>query len=147
MRISSGWASGRCWAASRVALCTRSRISAARSHNRAPVGVRVYAGVLAEALSGLGPPLFTTTHGPTRSHQFAIDAQRWGGGHAAAMRLREANILTCAIGLPDRSPMAGLRIGTPEVVRWGMTRQDRPRRGCHQIQEESRQCGHRKHTP
>lgn len=34
-----------------------------------------------------------------------------------ALRLREANILTCAIGLPAGE---GLRIGTPEIVRWGM---------------------------
>ena len=46
------------------------------------------------------------------------------GGQAAAQRLREANILTRAIGLPDRPAMAGLRLGTPEVVRWGMSDTD-----------------------
>lgn len=79
-----------------------------------------HASALARALIDHGLPVFTTALGPTTSHQFAIDAGRWGGGQAAAVRLREANLLTCAIGLPDRAPMTGLRIGTPEVVRWGM---------------------------
>jgi glycine hydroxymethyltransferase len=83
-----------------------------------------HASALAQALADHGLPLFTTPLGPTTSHQLAIDAGGWGGGQAAAQRLREANILTCAIGLPDRPPMAGLRIGTPEVVRWGMSEAD-----------------------
>jgi glycine hydroxymethyltransferase len=61
----------------------------------------------------------------TQSHAFALDASEWGGGHAAALRLREANLLTCAIGLPHDAG-AGLRIGTNEVVRWGMTSSDMP---------------------
>jgi glycine hydroxymethyltransferase len=83
-----------------------------------------HASALAHALADHRLPVFTTSLGPTTSHQFAIDAGRWGGGHAAALRLREANILTCAIGLPDRTEMSGLRFGTPEVVRWGMTETD-----------------------
>lgn len=51
------------------------------------------------------------------SHQFALEADRWSGGHATALRLREANLLTCAIGLPSGE---GLRLGTPEVTRLGM---------------------------
>jgi glycine hydroxymethyltransferase len=83
-----------------------------------------HASALARALGDHGLPLFTTAVGPTTSHQLAIDASGWGGGHAAAVRLREANILTCAIGLPDRPAMTGLRVGTPEVVRWGMSEAD-----------------------
>lgn len=83
-----------------------------------------HAAALARALTDRGLPVFTTAYGPTTSHQFAIDAGSWGGGQAAAQRLREANILTCAIGLPDRPAMAGLRFGTPEVVRWGMSETD-----------------------
>jgi glycine hydroxymethyltransferase len=82
------------------------------------------ASALAKALADHGLPVFTTPLGPTTSHQFAIDAGCWGGGHAAALRLRKANILTCAIGLPDRAEMSGLRFGTPEVVRWGMSETD-----------------------
>jgi glycine hydroxymethyltransferase len=83
-----------------------------------------HASALAKALADHGLPVFTTALGPTTSHQLAIDAAGWGGGHAAAVRLREANLLTCAIGLPDRPAMGGLRLGTPEVVRWGMTEAD-----------------------
>lgn len=80
------------------------------------------AGRLADELIAVGLPLFAGAHGPTRSHQFALRAQPWGGGQHAAGRLRRANILTCGIGLPD-SPVDGdvngLRIGTPELVRRG----------------------------
>jgi glycine hydroxymethyltransferase len=37
--------------------------------------------------------------------------------------LREANILACGIGLPIPEIIGdinGLRLGTPEIVRWGM---------------------------
>ena len=99
-----------------------------RDYARAMVAT---AAALTTALAERGVPVFATGHGPTTSHQFAIDASAWGGGHAAAVRLREANLLACAIGLPDgggrRSDVAaGLRIGTPEIVRWGMTSADMP---------------------
>ena len=84
---------------------------------------------LADELAGAGLPLFTGAHGPTRSHQFAVQAQRWGGGQAASKRLRKANLLACGIGLPDtpvEGDVNGLRIGTPELVRLGMTTDDMP---------------------
>ena len=78
---------------------------------------------LAEALTNEGLPIFTTAAGFTQSHQFALEAKPFGGGQTAAKRLRQANILTCGIGLPIE-PLAhdlnGLRFGTPEIVRWGM---------------------------
>ena len=77
------------------------------------------AGALADELSGRG---FTVT--PTTSHQFALDAARWGDGDRAAQRLRAANLLASGIGLPGRDGPAGLRLGTPEVVRWGMGTDD-----------------------
>ena len=60
----------------------------------------------------------------TRSHQFAVPAHDWGGGQAMAKRLRRANILACGIGLPVEpvpGDTNGLRLGTPEIVRRGMT--------------------------
>ena len=87
------------------------------------------ANALADALSAEGLPVFSTARGFTTSHQFAIEAAGFGGGQAAAKRLRRANILTCGIGLPvDPVPgdMNGLRFGTPEIVRWGMTAADMP---------------------
>ena len=84
------------------------------------------ADALAAELSAAGLPLVTTAQGFTTSHQFAFDARRWGGGQEAAVRLRQANILACGIGMPGAEGMAALRLGTPEVVRWGMTAQDMP---------------------
>ena len=55
--------------------------------------------------------------------------REFGGGQAAARRLRLANILSCGIGLPlaeVEGDMNGLRFGTPEIVRWGMTESDMP---------------------
>ena len=40
--------------------------------------------------------------------------------------MRDANILACAIGLPGGDEWSGLRLGTPEIVRWGMTADDMP---------------------
>jgi glycine hydroxymethyltransferase len=52
-----------------------------------------------------------------------VEAAGFGGGQAAAKRLRAANILACGIGLPIAEvsgDLNGLRLGTPEIVRWGM---------------------------
>jgi glycine hydroxymethyltransferase len=84
------------------------------------------AAALASSLAHLGLSLRGTNQGYTTSHQFALDATEWGGGHQAALRLRDANLLACAIGLPGLDDMAGLRVGTPEIVRWGMTVDDMP---------------------
>ncbi len=84
---------------------------------------------LAKCLVARGLPVFTTVDGGTRSHQIAIEAARFGGGHAAAKRLRASNILACAIGLPITAVAGdanGLRLGTPEIVRCGMGPNDMP---------------------
>ena len=59
----------------------------------------------------------------TDSHHVAIDARPFGGGQTIAAYLRRANLLTCGIGLPFdgvNGDVPGLRLGTPEIVRWGM---------------------------
>jgi glycine hydroxymethyltransferase len=87
------------------------------------------AQALAEALDARGVPVFRTEAGFTRSHQFAVRARGFGGGQAVATKLRAANILSCGIGLPEpeiAGDMNGLRFGTPEIVRWGMTPQHMP---------------------
>jgi len=84
---------------------------------------------LADELNATGLPLFTGAHGPTCSHQFAVRAQSWGGGQHAAKRLRRATLLACGVGLPDvpvEGDVNGLRMGTPELVRLGMTPDDMP---------------------
>jgi glycine hydroxymethyltransferase len=87
------------------------------------------ARALAESLAERGIPVFSTRQGRTGSHQFAIEAAPFGGGQTAAKTLRRANILASGIGLPIagvEGDMNGLRIGTPEIVRWGMTVDDMP---------------------
>ena len=88
------------------------------------------AKALAAALDAEGIPLFAKKSGFTRSHQFAIEAARYGGAQTAAKRLRQANILACGIGLPIASvegDLNGLRFGTPEIVRRGMQPADMPK--------------------
>lgn len=87
------------------------------------------AKALADSLADRGLPVFSTSKGYTTSHQFAIKAAEFGGGQAAAKKLRLANILSCGIGLPMDAvdgDMNGLRLGAPEIVRWGMTEDDMP---------------------
>ena len=84
---------------------------------------------LAEALDSEGVPVFAKSRGFTASHQFAVEAMCYGGGQTAAKVLRKAGFLTSGIGLPI-APVAGdvngLRIGTPEIVRWGVDKEDAP---------------------
>jgi len=90
------------------------------------------AGVLADALAADGLPVFATSKGITASHQFALKAAPFGGGQAASKKLRQAGFLACGIGLPIapvEGDMNGLRIGTPELVRWGMDEQHMPQLG------------------
>lgn len=87
------------------------------------------AKALAEALAERQVPVYARDRGFTTSHQFAIEAAPFGGGQAAARRLREVNILSCGIGLPlpdVAGDVNGLRLGTPEIVRFGMTEADMP---------------------
>ncbi|MEO7070923.1 MAG: aminotransferase class I/II-fold pyridoxal phosphate-dependent enzyme [Nostocoides sp.] len=85
------------------------------------------AAALADNLLARGLPVFEGAHGPTQSHQLALAAHEWGGGQHAAKILRQANLLTCGIGLPTtpvEGDVNGLRLGTPEIVRLGMVPDD-----------------------
>lgn len=85
---------------------------------------------LAGSLHEKGVPVFEGGQGFTKSHQFAVEAAAFGGGQAASKILRKSGFLACGIGLPIamvENDMNGLRIGTPELVRWGMTANDAPR--------------------
>lgn len=78
---------------------------------------------LARALFDKGIPVFAAPLGFTDSHQFAICAAPFGGGKAASKRLYKSGFLTSGIGLPIETlddEMNGLRLGTPELVRWGV---------------------------
>lgn len=87
------------------------------------------ARALAAELAALGLPVFAADRGATTSHQFAVAAAPFGGGQAASRTLRKAGFLACGIGLPIPEvpgDMNGLRIGTPELVRRGVTPADAP---------------------
>jgi glycine hydroxymethyltransferase len=87
------------------------------------------AQALAAALEAEGLPVFAAARGATASHQFAVEAAGFGGGQAASQTLRRAGFLACGIGLPVaevRGDLNGLRIGTPELVRRGVTEADAP---------------------
>jgi len=102
-----------------------------REHGKAYADKMVsLAQALATALAIEGLPIFATDQGFTTSHQFAIIAADFGGGQAASKTLRRAGFLACGIGLPIdpvAGDMNGLRIGTPELARWGMDESDAPR--------------------
>ncbi|WP_254430653.1 MULTISPECIES: serine hydroxymethyltransferase, partial [unclassified Ruegeria] len=88
---------------------------------------------LAAALDTEGVPVFAGAEGFTDSHQFAVLAEPFGGGQAASKKLRPNGFLACSIGLPLAvvdGNMNGLRIGTPELVRWGMTTADAGQLAC-----------------
>lgn len=101
-----------------------------RDHGRAYAAAMVdLSQALARALAALGLPVFAADRGMTQSHQFAIEAAAFGGGQAASKTLRKAGFLACGIGLPMAEvagDMNGLRIGTPELVRRGVTPADAP---------------------
>jgi glycine hydroxymethyltransferase len=84
---------------------------------------------LAMELLRLGVPVYAADRRVTTSHQFAVEAARYGGGQRAAAQLRQAGLLCSGIGLPIAAvegDFNGLRLGTPEAVRIGMTESDMP---------------------
>ncbi len=85
------------------------------------------AQAMAAALQARDIPVFAADKGFTKSHQFAVEAARFDGGQTASKKLRKAGLLACGIGLPlpeVPDDMNGLRIGTPELVRWGVGTED-----------------------
>lgn len=109
-----------------MAVCCMDWLDCGAGYARAMVDT---ARALAEGLDAHGVPVVEVGDGDARftsSHHVAIDASRHGGGEALARVLRTANLLTCAIGLPPGRVVEpsvagpGLRLGTPEMVRWGM---------------------------
>jgi glycine hydroxymethyltransferase len=95
-----------------------------RAHGRAYAAKMIeISKALAAALKIRGVPVYETARGATDSHQFAVLAAGYGGGQAASKKLRRAGFLACGIGLPVAEvagDLNGLRIGTPELVRWGV---------------------------
>lgn len=101
-----------------------------RAHGRAYAAAMVdVSQALARELAALGLPIFAAARGMTTSHQFAVEAAGFGGGQTVSKTLRKAGFLACGIGLPIAAvegDLNGLRIGTPELVRRGVTVADTP---------------------
>ena len=82
---------------------------------------------LAKALEACGVPVEAKEFGYTRSHQIAVNVFAFGGGVKAALAL-EANDIICNYNMlpgdTDAENPSGLRIGTPEMTRFGMKEKD-----------------------
>jgi glycine hydroxymethyltransferase len=88
------------------------------------------AQALGAALAQEGLPVQSVAGcGVTASHHLALAAAPFGGGQRASKHLARANLLLCGIGLPlppVEGDLNGIRIGTQEATRWGMTPKDMP---------------------
>ena len=88
------------------------------------------AEALGHAMAAEGLPVHAVAgRGPTESHHLAVHAAPFGGGQTASKHLAKANLLLCGIGLPlpaVAGDLNGIRIGTQEITRWGMTPADMP---------------------
>ncbi len=91
---------------------------------------RVYAAqivrnaqALGRTLDELGTPVEAREFGYTQSHMIAVNVAEWGGGVEVAKRLEANDIIVNYNMLPgDTDPRnpSGLRIGVPEMTRFGM---------------------------
>jgi glycine hydroxymethyltransferase len=81
------------------------------------------AQALGRSLDELGTPVEAREFGYTRSHMIAVNVAQWDGGVEVAKRLEENDIILNYNMLPgDTDPRnpSGLRIGVPEMTRFGM---------------------------
>jgi glycine hydroxymethyltransferase len=84
------------------------------------------AQALGRSLDELGVPVEARDFGYTRSHMIAVNVANWGGGVEVAKRLEENDIIVnynMLPGDPDPRNPSGLRIGVPEMTRFGMKEQ------------------------
>jgi glycine hydroxymethyltransferase len=81
------------------------------------------AQALGRSLDELGTPVEAREFGYTKSHMIAVNVSQWGGGVEVAKRLEANDIIVNYNMLPgDHDPRnpSGLRIGVPEMTRFGM---------------------------
>ncbi|MCI4329593.1 MAG: serine hydroxymethyltransferase [Thermoplasmata archaeon] len=112
-------------AALAVALAEQVAFGAAYAHQT----VR-NAQALAEGLHKRGFDVLAADLGFTRSHTIAVRMAKEGGGEAVAKKMADAGLIANKNLLPgDTSPKhpSGVRLGTPEVTRVGMTEPDMDR--------------------
>jgi glycine hydroxymethyltransferase len=81
------------------------------------------AQALGKSLDSLGTLVEARDFGYTQSHQIAVNVADWGGGVEVARRLEANDIIVNYNMLPgDADPRnpSGLRVGVPEMTRFGM---------------------------
>jgi glycine hydroxymethyltransferase len=81
------------------------------------------AQALGRSLDELGTPVEARDFGYTCSHMIAVNVAQWGGGVEVAKRLEANDIIVNYNMVPgDADPRnpSGLRIGVPEMTRFGM---------------------------
>jgi glycine hydroxymethyltransferase len=81
------------------------------------------AQALGRSLDSLGTPVEARDFGYTKSHMIAVNVAQWGGGVEVAKRLEANDIIVNYNMVPgDADPRnpSGLRIGVPEMTRFGM---------------------------
>jgi glycine hydroxymethyltransferase len=81
------------------------------------------AQALGRSLAELGTEVEAKEFGFTRSHMIAVNVANWGGGVEVAKRLEANDLIVNYNMLPgDADPRqpSGLRIGVPEMTRFGM---------------------------
>ncbi len=81
------------------------------------------AQALGQSLDELGTSVEAREFGYTRSHMIAVNVSQWGGGVEVAKRLEANDIIVNYNMVPgDSDPRnpSGLRIGVPEMTRFGM---------------------------
>src|SRR2546421_715391 len=81
------------------------------------------AQALGRNLDELGTPVEARDFGYTKSHMVAVNVSQWGGGVEVAKRLEVNDIIvnyTMVPGDADPRNPSGLRIGVPEMTRFGM---------------------------
>src|SRR5579859_1690747 len=81
------------------------------------------AQALGRSLDELGTPVEARDFGYTRSHMIAVNVSQWGGGVEVAKLLEANDIIVNYNMVPgDSDPRnpSGLRIGVPEMTRFGM---------------------------
>jgi len=81
------------------------------------------AQALGRSLDALGTPVEARDFGYTKSHMIAVNVSQWGGGVEVAKRLEANDIIVNYNMVPgDADPRnpSGLRIGVPEMTRFGM---------------------------
>ncbi|HVB21578.1 MAG TPA: serine hydroxymethyltransferase [Ktedonobacteraceae bacterium] len=81
------------------------------------------AQALGRSLDEIGTPVEARDFGYTKSHMIAVNVSQWGGGVEVAKRLEANDIIVNYNMVPgDTDPKnpSGLRIGVPEMTRFGM---------------------------